>query len=284
MFDSAKFNISINIERISRFPYTSGMLLVRWNAGDSPRPNTHGHTRKEEVLLTEANFNYHTKFQKRIGLRSSSRLLRSCNCRFDVIWEPIGGKEVNVGTLNIDLSQFAEIRPKKRRLSIHKKHMDEYVPKDEAEVCNKSISYLLKSQTNSLLTVKINLEYLSGNEDYEIPEFTAPAIQGPQLNFDSSTFSMDREAKISKGVNDLRDTVADCLLKSGTNSQMQDTRWYDLDNLLTGKNTRLIPQSVFEDFREKGIELPSYDEEDHELGTPYTETEIRESFVSWKIT
>lgn len=228
-------------------------------------------------MMTEAQFAYQTQFHKRIGLRSSSRLLRNCTCRFEVLWTPIGGKEVSMGTLAIDLAQFALPPPKRSHLL----HRHKSGSSEETQVANQPVSYALRSRTNSLLTVRLGLEYVSGDADYEVPEFTAPALNGAQ-GVGSAAFGNDREAKISKGVADLRETVADTLLRE-CNDEHQDPRWFDLDALLIGENVRVVRQSAFAEFKKRGIKPLATDDASHKRGTPYAETEIRESFVTWKI-
>jgi len=276
---------------------------VRWNVTESPRPDTHGRTKSQPLHKTEAVFDQSIKFKQRIGIRSQSRLLRNCPMKFEVVWEPMDSRPVTIGTLVVDLAQFARERhhffPSLLRTdTFHRDKSpgpDMVEPTEESGAYDRRLLYMLHgTRTNSLIGLRIKVDYLHGGEDFKVPPFDAPAINygdnnvTAELNGENEQVEdiAGQRATANKNSRDklrrLRSSVFEDLRRNDNHKMDLNVEWLDMDNFLMGKKIRAIPKEAFAELHARGI-FERYDIEKHQPGTPYAETEIQEQFVSWNV-
>lgn len=298
MFDITKFTVHVSVEKVTRIPYPSGNLFVRWNVPESPRPDAHGRTPTRPIHGTEASFKYKANFSQRIGHHYQSRLLRSCSIKFEVVWEPIGGRGVTIGTLTLDLSQFAQQykrhheHKKDESASIAKYLEESKVVGQNAEVAGKSLLYLLRdAKNNSLLEVSILLEHNSGMTDYRKNDFTGPAV-----NYNNHDFAILEDSELNSGeggsqrsrekLRKLKRAVFQDLsnedhMHSSNNAERD---WLDIDKFLLGEKIDLRSEELDAEFKKYGIrDVSESSTASHGRKTPYLETDIREHFINLSV-
>lgn len=306
VFDSAKFRVDIEIECVTRIPYSSGSAFVRYDINDSTRPEAHGRTRSRPLHHTEVIFGDSIQFKKKIRVRSPSKYLRPCMMKFEVVWEPPDSKSVPIGTLSLDLSQFVNTqeRPLSRLVSEESWHKDKEkatVEVNQSEPTegpyDRRLLYMLHgARTNCLLGLKIKVDpTILGGGDYKVAEFDGPAVNykdadiGAELNSEGADgadlsgkqggYSHNRE-KLRK----LRASVNEGIIQSGARHSYMDAHWIDINAFLRGESVSIVPAKVFENLHRDGIYDPSeLDVDSHKRGTPYLETEIQSQFVSWNV-
>lgn len=298
MFDITKFTVHIAIDRVTRIPYSSGNLFVRWNVPESPRPDAHGRTPSRPIKDTEANLKYKAQFKQRIGQHYPSKSLRSCSVKLEVVWEPVGGRGVTIGTLTLDLSQFAIVY---KRYHDHKKDESAITAsylegsKDANStpgVAGKSLLYLLEdAKNNSLLEVSISLEYISGVTDYKPNEFTGPAVNH---NNQHSTIEEESELGTGPGVSQrnrekLRKLKRAVFLDLSNEDHLHSSNhaekdWLDIDKFLLGEKLNVRSEELDAELQKYGIRDVSEPNPDH-IGrnAPFLETDIREHFINWSL-
>lgn len=261
LFETTKFDVTLEIEKISKIPHSTGRLHVRWHVRDSPGPRTRGRTKAVDVSHNAAVFDYHAPpFTQKIGVKAGSRTLRPTELHFEVLWEPPGTKAMSLGYLSLDLAEF--VTPMR-----HKSEGD------ASKTCNgKFLSYLLEdAKINCLLTISIRMSYLSGPTNFTVPEFTAPAVRQNLNDIKDPHVDIDREKHHGPREND--QTIANSrdrfLLWSTALFSPVDAKT-SLEDIIAGGDG----------FEGKTPEIPSESSE-HVTGEPYREQDIRENFRSW---
>lgn len=269
IFETTKFDVSLTIEKISKIPHSSGRIFVRWYVKDSPRPESRGRTPAVDVSHNKAVFDYHaTPFPLRIGVKTGSQVLRTQHMQFEVLWEPPGTKAMCLGTLALNLAEFAT--PMRQREE----------PNNKTYYNGKFMSYLLEeAKINCLLTVGIRMSYLKGSSSFTVPQFSAPAVH--------------------QNLNDVDDPV----MHGHTNGHGNDDKYHsqrensrNIANIMDGYiklSTSLFnqvdPDASLEDLIEGGDGFMGHypttrkHDTEHVQGQPFKESEIRENFRTWSL-
>lgn len=146
-----KFLVSLKILELNKMPQTVGSVMVKWYLKDSPKPEARGRTPRKQLQDHKGVWNYETSTTVRIGT-DKKKVLRPTEIVFDVLWENIGSNRINIGKLQLNLSEYVD-RP------------------DTSHI------YLLHdSKVNCTLTLQLKLTHMKGTSDYIVPEFTAPQL------------------------------------------------------------------------------------------------------------
>jgi hypothetical protein len=147
------FEVNVEIQELTNIPQSIGLVSVRWYIKDSPRSETRGRTKSMPIKNHRVAWNHHLTTKTRMGI-DRHNVLRHAYMVFEVVWEHSGNNKLNMGKVELNLSEYVGREPVVTR-------------------------YLLKeSKVNSILNLIVTMKQTKGTIDYAVPPFSTPQIFG----------------------------------------------------------------------------------------------------------
>jgi hypothetical protein len=146
-----KFKVKLAIKELTNIPHATGSVFVKWYVKDSAKPDARGKTDHVDIQEHKTLWDYQAETTVRIGTDKTNSLRHSLIV-FDVLWENSTSGRINVGKVEINLSEYV------------RRDLEPY-------------TYLLQnSKINCVLNVALSLKQVKGPTDFKVPKFSAPQI------------------------------------------------------------------------------------------------------------